>query len=167
MSEEAGVVELVPEPGQVDPDDFQSKVALKPPPASIAKERVNQIYNDAVKNINFETFTTDDGFELAGRLVELFMDLDDLTGEEKRDLTTYIIHRLYNEIPDNNNEKRAIWNSLIKSGLTRLINFSYKQIMRVFDLNNDGRISCNECRKVCCPTAPALQYTPSSEEMER
>jgi hypothetical protein len=135
----------------------ESEIDVPNPPNSIDTETLDEIYNQIRGSIDLKSISTEEIFNLVDNLVEYLTKIKVLTGLEKKDLVKYLIARLYNEIPKSNDQKLEIFRLLVRSGLPHAIDRAYKFIMRIFDINKDGKISCQECKIVWSRWCPCCQ----------
>ena len=149
-------------PGITDPQSAPVTVDVPDAPTSVATKQVDALFDSIRKNIDLKEFTADDMWSLTQKVVEFLATNKELTGVEKKDLVSHLMIRLYNEIPPSNNEKLEIFRSMVQSGLPHIIELAYKFVMEKFDLNKDGKISCDECKTVwarwcsCCNRHPPI-----------
>jgi hypothetical protein len=131
------------------------------PPNVVDKADVEILYDKIRISVDVKKITAADISIIIQKVVQILTTNSELTGVEKRDLVEYVITRLYNEIPESNDQKVAIFQAFIGAGLPTIIHKAYEWVMEKFDLDKDGKISCQECSSVwarCCVCCVQCKY---------
>ena len=131
------------------------------PPNVVDKADVEILYDKIRISVDVKKITAADISIIIQKVVQILTTNSELTGVEKRDLVEYVITRLYNEIPESNDQKVAIFQAFIGAGLPTIIHKAYEWVMEKFDLDKDGKISCQECSSVwarCCVCCAQCKY---------
>ena len=131
------------------------------PPNVVDKADVEILYDKIRISVDVKKITAADISIIIQKVVHILTTNSELTGVEKRDLVEYVITRLYDEIPESNDQKVAIFQAFIGAGLPTIIHKAYEWIMEKFDLDKDGKISCQECSSVwarCCVCCAQCKY---------
>ena len=149
------------------------KMSTNPVP-SIDISDIEILYNKIHEGVDVKNVTASDIGIIIQKVVQILTKNSELVGAEKLKLVEYVITRLYEEIPESNNQKVAIFQAFIGAGLPTIIQKAYDWVMEKFDLDKDGKISCQECDSVwarCCPTATRslsdLKLNTETANMER
>ena len=131
------------------------------PPKVVDSSDVEILYDKIRISVDVKKITAADISIIIQKVVHILTTNSELTGVEKRDLVEYVITRLYDEIPESNDQKVAIFQAFIGAGLPTIIHKAYEWIMEKFDLDKDGKISCQECSSVwarCCVCCAQCKY---------
>jgi hypothetical protein len=127
----------------------------------IGNSDVEILYDKIRISVDVKNITAADVSIIIQKVIKILTTNSELTGVEKRDLVEYIITRLYSEIPESNDQKVAIFQAFIGAGLPTIIHKMYEWVMEKFDLDKDGKISCQECSSVwarCCTCCTKCTY---------
>jgi hypothetical protein len=127
--------------------------AISAPPSLVDIADIEILYNKIREGVDVESITAADIGIIIQKAVQILTKNSELAGEEKLKLVEYVITRLYNEIPESNNQKVAIFQAFVGAGLPTIIHKAYEWVMNKFDLDKNGKISCQECSNVwaqCC-----------------
>ena len=131
------------------------------PPKVVDSSDVEILYDKIRISVDVKNITAADISIIIQKIIQILTTNSELTGVEKRDLVSYVITRLYNEIPESNDQKVAIFQAFIGAGLPTIIHKMYEWVMEKFDLDKDGKISCQECSSVwarCCTCCTRCVY---------
>jgi hypothetical protein len=117
-------------------------------------ELIHNIRNNIFGQIDKESVSPKEIHDAIKNTIIFLRNTKYLSGAEKGNVVEYVTTQLVNEIPKSNNEFLEIIRLFAVSALPGIIKNIYFDVIEYFDTNNDGSISCQECKtgmnRMCC-----------------